>query len=168
MRKILLLGAGGKKKPEIDLPGEKYSVITLDNNPIHKPDILADLELLPYYWAQDGEYDEVHAYEILEHTGQLGDWKFFFEQFNEFHRMLKKGGYFVASVPAYNGMWAFGDPGHKRVINHGSLTFLTQSHYEKGVGKTAMSDYRFVYKADFQIELQAYDDPIFKFILRAQ
>jgi hypothetical protein len=170
-RKILLLGAGSSTQKRIFCHGlEDWcgELTTMDMNADHNPDILANLDQLPYDWSQAGEYDEIHAYEILEHTGMQGDWKFFFDQFSEFHRMLKKGGYFCATVPNYRSKWARGDPGHTRELNDGSLTFLSQAEYEEQVGKTSMTDYRFCYKADFKILLANYKDDAFRFVLEAQ
>jgi len=170
MKKILLLGAGSRPVKQIFLPGHEAwdgELIRLDYNKDHNPDIVADLEILPYDWAKDEEYDEMHAYEVLEHTGQQGDWKFFFAQFSEFHRILKPRGKIYATVPRWDGLWAWGDPSHKRVINRGSLTFLSQDNY-KHVGQSSMSDFRFCYKADFAFTWEACDDTVFKFVLEKQ
>ena len=64
-------------------------------------------------------------------------------------------------------MWAFGDPGHTRVINDGSLIFLSQREYSNQVGNTQMTDYRHIYKADFSIEMAEYNKDKFLFILKA-
>ena len=96
------------------------------------------------------EFDEIHAYEVLEHIGIQGDYKGFFEEFTEYHRILKDGGHLCASVPRWNSMWAWSDPSHKRVISAGTLSFLSQQAYKDQLGKTAMADFREIYKADFQ------------------
>jgi hypothetical protein len=165
--KTLLLGAGSRPYKQLFRPGHEAwegTLVRLDYNADHKPDIVADLEVLPYSWAQDEEYDELHAYEVLEHTGQQGDWKFFFAQFSEFWRILKPKGRLFATVPRWDRVWAWGDPSHKRVINHGSLTFLSQDSY-KHVGQSAMSDFRFCYKADFAFVWDDMDEDLFKFVL---
>jgi len=124
-------------------------MVTADQNPLCHPDVLLNLEEFPYPF-KDNEFDEIHAYEVLEHTGQQGDWRFFFDQFTELWRILKPGGYLLATTPAWSSIWTWGDPSHKRVINAGTLVFLSQAEYEKQIGITPMSDFRFYYKADFE------------------
>lgn len=171
--RALLIGCGSKRERLVLVDGieEWDELVTLDLNPDHKPDVVHDLEELPYPF-EDNEFDEIHAYEVLEHTGQQGDWRFFFAQFTEFWRILKPGGALVASVPHWAGKWAWGDPSHKRVINEGTLVFLDQEEYEKQVGVTAMSDFRFVYKGNFKIDQaslqQEGKDATIFFVLRAR
>ena len=127
-----------------------------------------DLEKLPLPFEAN-EFDEIHGYHVLEHTGQQGDFRFFFAQWQEFWRILKPNGVFIGIVPIWNGEWAWGDPGHKRMITAGTLTFLSQNEYDKQLGKTAMADYRFCYKADFRREKEELspDEEEYWFMLRA-
>ena len=153
--KELIIGCGQHKGQKILSPSDnnKYiNPVTLDINPDVKPDVVHDLEILPLPF-DNNEFDEIHAYEVLEHTGNQGDYKFFFAQFSDFWRILKPGGKLCATVPMWDSLWAWGDPSHKRVINKGSLVFLSQSEYVKQIdnGKTPMTDFRYVYRADFKV-----------------
>lgn len=113
-------------------------------------------------------FDEVHAYEVLEHCGAQGDYPLFFAQFREFWRILKPGGYFCATVPDWRSVWAWGDPSHTRIINEGTLVFLSQVQYKTQVGKTAMSDFRsLLTPADFEIVGARTSGEQFEFVLRA-
>jgi SAM-dependent methyltransferase len=164
----LLIGCGNDRAKKVrikDMPDEWASLTTLDIDPSTKPDVVHDLNVLPYPF-EDGAFDEIHAYEVLEHCGRQGDWKFFFDQFNEFYRMLKPGGMFVASVPMWDSMWAWGDPGHVRVICKGSLFFLRKAEYEQ-LGKTSMTDYRQWLNCDFETLAINESEHNFGFILRA-
>lgn len=163
---------------------EFQNLVTLDINPDHKPDIQFNLERIDgeqhnripappgsdYYLLKtpDSFYDELHAYEVLEHIGRQGDFRKFFAQFEEFWRILKPGGYFFASCPSYASPWAWGDPSHTRVITAGTLVFLSQEEYAKQVGRTAMSDFRFCYRADFETVFASDDNDTLLFILRAK
>ncbi len=126
-----------------------------------------DLENLPLPF-EDRSFDEIHAYHILEHTGAQGDYKFFFAQFTEFARILRPGGFFLGEVPHFSGPWAWGDPSHRRIINLGTLQFLSQAAYSAQVGVTTMSDFRYLYKADFEILWGRVHDnnEVFAFVLR--
>lgn len=165
----LLLGAGSSRERRVVVAGRRTfgaELVTLDYNADHRPDVVHDLEKLPYPFAAD-TFDEIHAYEVLEHLGRQGDWRFFFDQFAELWRILKPGGYLAATCPSYRSMWAWGDPSHTRVITSGSLVFLSQKQYEKQVGVTPMSDFRHYYKADFQAVHVAEDDISLVFVLQA-
>lgn len=149
--KELLIGCGHSREKRVLPPGHSNqwastsSLVTLDNNSVCKPDILMDLSNpleLAVSFAFDAEFDEIHAYEVLEHIGAQGDYKLFFGQFAAFYRWLKPNGYFCATVPHWKSIWAFGDPGHTRVISAASLVFLDQDEYVKQLGVTPMSDYR--------------------------
>lgn len=166
----LLIGCGNDRNKKVyssAMDSDWDKLITLDIDPSTKPDVVHDLNVLPYPF-KDNQFDEIHAYEVLEHCGRQGDWKFFLDQFSEFWRILRPNGYFVATCPMWDSKWAWGDPGHTRIINNGSLVFLSQAQYEKQIGKTAMTDYRPWYKADFEVLSQAEKGDVFAFILQAK
>lgn len=120
--------------------------------------------LLPDYW------DEIHAYEVLEHLGSLGDQVALLRQFAELWRLLKPDGYLCCTVPSRFSVGLWGDPSHRRVINPMTLVFLDQSEYVKQCDAprpTAMSDFRGIYKADFRCIDAADNRETFSFILQA-
>lgn len=149
--------------------GERFFRVT-PNAPI------ADLERLitPIGERVSGDmfhsntFDEIHAYEVLEHIGAQGDFVQFFAQFRELWRILKPSGFLCATVPDYRSIWAFGDPGHTRVISAASLVFLSQRQYKNQLGKTAMSDYYYLLApADFEILNCRTEGEQMRFVLRA-
>lgn len=165
----LLLGCGGSRQKKMRLLGDSEEwkgLVTLDNYGPHNPDVLHDLEVFPYPF-EDNQFNEIHAYEVLEHTGSQGDYRFFFRQFEELHRILKPRGKLYASVPRWDSIWAWADPSHKRVISEGSLIFLSQEQYNQQVGKTAMSDFRAIYNGDFRIHYTQDSKEQFWFVLVA-
>lgn len=128
--------------------------------------MLWDLCRIPWEPLESNFYDEVHAYEVIEHcSGQQGDEQSFFAFFSEVYRILKPGGALLATVPA--GVWTWSDPGHRRAITWETLSFLSQAEYDKQVGHTPMTDYRHIYKADFRCMWVNELDNQFQFILQA-
>lgn len=167
----LLIGCGHSRLKELDPEGDnKWSnLYTLDSNEACNPDFLHDLEEFPYPFADDS-FNEIHAYEVLEHTGAQGDWKFFFKQFDELWRILKPDGFLMASVPMWDSQWAWGDPGHKRVITEGSLIFLCRENYEvidSEPEKSPIADYRPYFKSNWKVEGVQETQDRFYFVLKA-
>jgi SAM-dependent methyltransferase len=165
----LLIGCGSNLRKKVTFEGiasEWTKLTTLDCDPEVKPDVVHDLNVLPYPF-DDGQFGEIHAYEVLEHCGRQGDWRFFFDQFAEFHRLLKPGGYFIGTVPMWDSPWAWGDPGHTRVITRGSLVFLNREEYSQ-LGKTAMTDYRPWLKCDFVTRAVTETEHMMGFVLQAR
>ena len=170
MKKELLIGCGSNHNKRLTADGTQTfdNLTTLDNNPAHKPDIVWDLMspgTLPVEW--ENEFDEIHAYEVLEHLGQQGDYKLFFGQFEAFWRALKPNGHLCVTCPSRHSVWALGDPSHTRVLQKEMLAFLDQDMYTANVGVTSMSDFRNVYKAHFKPVHVLEDDEKFQFVLKA-
>jgi SAM-dependent methyltransferase len=164
-----MIGCGNSRDKRMCIAGtdrEWKNLTTLDINPDCNPDIVWDLETLPYPLETD-YYDEVHAYEVLEHCGTQGDAKFFFGQFAELHRILKPGGLLFGSVPRHDSVWAWGDPSHKRIISNASLTFLSQEAYKAQIGVTSMTDFRHVWKLDFPCVFFENKGDSLNFVLKA-
>jgi predicted SAM-dependent methyltransferase len=166
MFKELIFGVGNSLEKKIWEPNQKDFVnpVTVDFDPNCNPDILWDLNVRPLPF-EDNEFDEIHAYEILEHLGKQGDWRGFFEEFGEYWRILKPGGVLYATCPR-GDVWTWGDPGHTRVINEGTISYLSQELYKINVGKNPMTDYRHVWKKDFDPIYSQLNENTFFFALR--
>ena len=136
---------------------------------IKKPcDVLWDLNKHPLPF-KDEEFDEIYAFHVLEHFGKQGDWKFFFEEWSEYYRILKPGGLFKGCVPYFKSVWALGDPGHTRIFPDTYFIFLSQAAYEDQVGKTGMADYRDVWKGNFKVMYaKCNDGKAFEFTLQKE
>jgi SAM-dependent methyltransferase len=148
----LLLGSGNSREKKIRpawRPQTWTHLIALDMDPNCKADCLADIEDgLPFH---DNTFDEVHAYEVLEHLGQQGDYRSFFQHFAELYRILKPYGILVGSTPKWDSVWAWSDPGHRRIVSPSSLVFLNQAEYARQIGVSPMTDYRWLWKNDFRL-----------------
>jgi len=151
--RVLLVGCGNEHSRRMYLDGERTfddcDLILHDYSPHIATDYSNDLNDLPYPF-EDEDFDEIHAYGVLEHCGTQGDGEFFFGQFNEFHRALKPGGYMMFSVPIWDREVAFGVPDHKRVLPGSLFHFLTKGYYEN-IGKPGYADYRHLIKGFWEV-----------------
>lgn len=167
LRTELLLGCGRSRIKKLHLSDhpEWEGLITIDNNRDVNPDIYNDLwnRQLPFTF---NTVDEIHAYEVLEHVGTQGDYEFFFEQFTNFWDVLKPDGHMLITVPLPTSVWAWGDPSHTRVLPKENFMFLHQPYYE-GVKTSPMSDFRYIYKADFDIIHMKEEGECLQIVLKA-
>ena len=70
----LLIGAGSNRAKmicSVGRPVEWTKLTTLDFNEDHHPDVVHDLNDLPLPFS-DNSFDEIHAYEVMEHLGEQG------------------------------------------------------------------------------------------------
>lgn len=193
----LLIGCGYRRNKMMGVPGSTPGmwtgkVVTLDLNTFFQPDLLWNLNVCPWRYMpiqEDGIgpydgtltpcqifpenfFDEIHAYEVLEHLGQQGESTTFFELFNEIWRVLKPNAYLFATVPSRYSAWLWGDPSHRRAILPETLTFLSQQNYiDQCDGpdhqRTPMSDFRGIYHADFAVAGATDNHETFAFGLKA-
>ncbi len=165
----LLAGCGSRRTKSIRIndKSEWTDLVTLDLNPDHNPNVVWDLNVRPLPF-EDDKFDEIHLYEVCEHLGQQGNFRAWFDEWSEWWRILKPSGVIVGTSPHWSSPWAWMDPGHVRAMGPEILTYLHQPAYTDQVGKTSITDYRFCYRADFDIVLCNVDDKRnFQFGLRA-
>ena len=170
--KTLIIGSGHNPRKMVWLSSQTIEyegeIVKLDINPDCNPDVIWDLRKHPLPFV-DEEFDEIHAYHILEHLAQQGDYQFFFNEFNEYYRILKPGGMFFGVVPKADSKWAWGDPGHTRVFPREYLFFLSQGFYKDAGYGNPVSDYRYIYKGDFETIYLTGDDVVaLGFILKKE
>lgn len=156
----LLLGAGHRRDKDVQTPNGKTwrNLTTLDMYEASGADIIFDLDLvagpgqfgrLPF---DDSTFDELHAYDVLEHLGVQGRYEEFFHEFREYWRILKPGGFFCATVPRSDNIHTWGDPGHRRVINELTLVYFSKAEVDKQLGITTITDYkRYMGDMDFEV-----------------
>jgi predicted SAM-dependent methyltransferase len=93
---ILVLGHAGKPNPD---------AITLDIDPEHKPDVVHDLQIVPWPFEDDA-FKEIIAHHVLEHLNDLS------APMKELHRICRKDGVIRIEVPHHTAWFAKG-PYHK-------------------------------------------------------
>jgi len=126
------LGCGGKPRN----PYQRDSLYGVDlcapaDSPAFKSANLA-LEPIPF---SDSQFDSVSAYDFLEHIPRVlptADGRStrvpFVELMNEIWRVLKAGGLFYASTPAFPHAAAFQDPTHVNIITRDTHFYFTRPH----------------------------------------
>lgn len=153
--KSLLIGCGNSRAKKVfftNQPKWLGELVTVDMDPncgaTHVFDMSSCCKSMPF---GDEEFDEIHLYDSLEHWGMQGDWRGWFDEFAEYHRMLKPGGSMGIVVPI--GADALADPGHCRFITGNHFLFLSRSWYQEALGKgMQVTDYRWAFDYDFKVE----------------
>lgn len=168
MKRALLLGSGASRERKIRITAgeprdfKDYDLITIDMDPDCNPTIVGELpQSLPKDWGP--VFDEIHAYDSLEHWGTQGDWKGWLDEMGIYHDLLKPGGRFFCVIPV--GEDRFTDPGHTRFMGSNWFNILCNDYYEERAAKdptrkTAQGDYRWYWKKNFQrIAMEFVGDP---------
>lgn len=111
--KILDVGCGLSKMKD---------AVGMDVNPLVNPDVLHDLEVIPYPFS-DSEFDLIHCSQVLEHTRDI------IPIMKEFHRIGKPGAMLHIAVPHFSGKTAFMDPSHRCFFAWPSFTYFTKDYF---------------------------------------
>jgi hypothetical protein len=155
-----------------DAPAESIHWTTVDMVPRTKPDILFDLNNIEYGHklpVESGYFDEIHAYDVIEHYGCQGDYKGWFTGWREFWRILKPGGYVIGNCPAWNVEQAWCDPGHTRIVTEGMLRYMTKAWYADAdaIGNQPTSSYEsHVDPCWWELDFSTYFNTALFFVMR--
>lgn len=155
-QRSLLIGCGNNHAKQVQYNGVAEwtgELVKMDINPNCGADILFDMELvavgnqMPF---PDDTFDEIGAYNTMEHWGRQGDFRGWFHECGEYWRILKPGGLMSILVPI--GQDALADPGHTRFFQRNWFGFLSQAFYEGNDQlKTCYTDYRWLWKLNFDV-----------------
>jgi predicted SAM-dependent methyltransferase len=100
----LIIGSAGKKDQD---------AVTLDIDPKHDPDIVHDLNKVPFPF-EDNQFRQVICHHVLEHLDDLG------AAMGELHRICRDNGFIYIEVPHHTS-WQANTPDHKLRFNYFAL-----------------------------------------------
>lgn len=153
----LLIGCGRSRVKQIQYGGNTEwagDLTTLDVSPLCGADVVFDMQevadggRMPF---EDDTFDECACLNSQEHWGRQGDFRGWFHEMGQIHRILKPGGLFFTLVPI--GQDALADPGHCRFFQQNWFGFLSQEFYTHNeVVGSCFTDYRgWAWKLNFDI-----------------
>lgn len=102
--KKLVIGAAGKEHP---------NAITVDIDPLHKPDVVHDLSKTPWPF-DDNQFNEIVAHHVIEHIDDIEP------VMSELHRVCAPNGEIYIEVPHHTS-WCAKDPAHKAYYSYFSF-----------------------------------------------
>jgi SAM-dependent methyltransferase len=98
--KKLIIGSAGKKHAD---------ALTLDIDPEHHPDVVHDIESVPWPF-EDNAFECIVAHHVLEHVSRLAP------VMSELHRVCAADGEICIEVPHHTAWMAY-DPAHRIFFN---------------------------------------------------
>jgi len=119
--RTLDVGCGINKHP---------GAIGIDRNPDCRPDVLCDLDRIPYPFA-DNSFDHELFRSLIEHVSDV------IRTMEEFHRLAKPGGRIRIETPHYTDFSSFCDPTHRWHLNSFSMRIFGEDHGGFGYYSTA-------------------------------
>ncbi|MBF7730514.1 class I SAM-dependent methyltransferase [Pseudomonas sp. N040] len=128
-RPVLEIGAG---------PVKREGVTTLDFNPSVSPDILHDLDILPWP-ISDSCFDAVYMFSVIEHVSNP------LRVIEECHRILKPNGKLFLLTPHFSSTSSYTDLSHKWHFSSQSFDYFVN-------GTPIHADYGFYSKSRFKID----------------
>jgi SAM-dependent methyltransferase len=110
--RTLDVGCGVNKYP---------GAIGIDRNPDCRPDVLVDIDRIPYPFA-DNSFDRLQAIHVIEHVFDV------IRSMEEFHRLVRSGGRVRIETPHYTDFSSFCDPTHRWHLNTFSFRYFGDDH----------------------------------------
>lgn len=121
--------------------------VTIDYDPLNKPDYVVDLETEPLPF-EDNSVDEVIAHHIFEHLGHPG----FFNCVKELYRVCKDGAIIDIRVPHHRHDNFFNDSTHRRPITVDGMKLFSKRWNdlctERGSGDSRLG---YLFNVDFSV-----------------
>jgi len=129
---ILDLGCGNRKRA---------GAIGVDSNPRSDADVIHDLNVLPYPFAESS-FDEIYLDNVLEHLQDV------VAVVEELYRIAKPNGLVRVIVPYFRARWAFIDPTHRHFFTVQSFSYFDPEHihcklYDYSTARFRLASLRF-------------------------
>jgi SAM-dependent methyltransferase len=99
-------------------PNRIGGAVNVDREPAVRPDVLHDLNRLPWPFADDA-FDCVKAFDVIEHLDDV------VATMMEIHRVCRHGARIEITVPHFSSCNAFTDPTHARSLGWSSFHYFT-------------------------------------------
>lgn len=137
--KVLVLGVGRDLTQRLNVSDSAgptfadnfHQVVTMDIDPHVKPTYVCSLDHPWPATLRQGDFDEVHAYEVLTLVGAGASG--FFQVWANIWDALKPGGLAFGMTPWWESVWAWQDPSTKQVYSQEKLNYLSQSYYKEAM-----------------------------------
>jgi SAM-dependent methyltransferase len=110
--RILDVGCGINKVPD---------AIGVDVNARSRADVLCNLDHFPYPF-RDSSFDGLYATHVIEHVADV------VRSMEEFHRLVRAGGFVHITTPHYTDFSSFCDPTHRWHLNTFSFRYFGENH----------------------------------------
>jgi SAM-dependent methyltransferase len=103
--------------------GRKHidSALNVDSNPASAPDLLHDLNSIPWPLPAD-HFSEVFACDIIEHCDDI------IATMQEIHRVCRDRAVVRITVPHFSCVNAYADPTHRHLFASSSFNYVTGEH----------------------------------------
>lgn len=110
---ILSVGCGSRKSED--------GVIRLDISPEVEPDVVWNLDRIPYPFS-DSMFSEIECWDVIEHLSDIP------KTLEEFHRILVWGGVLKITTPHFSCANSYVDPTHKWHLSYFSFDYFSDEH----------------------------------------
>ncbi|HBB32227.1 MAG TPA: hypothetical protein DDZ80_23695 [Cyanobacteria bacterium UBA8803] len=110
---VLAIGCGNRQT--------EHGVVRLDISPSVNPDIVWDLDCIPYPF-DNSTFSKIECFDVIEHLSNIP------QTLEELHRILKPGGLLKITTPHFSCANSYTDPTHKYHLSYFSFDYFCKDH----------------------------------------
>lgn len=101
--------------------GQGVNIVRLDISPKVQPDVVWDLNQVPYPF-ENSKFCEIECFDVIEHLNNIPI------VIEEFHRILKSNGILKITTPHFSSANSYIDPTHKFHLSYFSFDYFSENH----------------------------------------